>query len=290
MRIFIYISIATTITCCSNPASFTNSGPPRLGEDPQINLSGQGFGDHKPITLEEIEERSLPPSNEANSLAETVAQPVPITGAPLTCIVSASNETFCKMEDASQLEVEWSVYNEQEEMISSDAFEVEELPSASFWDVKIIFHEPMDKISVEISDFDEERSKNRREPKAKSKVRSADNFRQMLTGLYNSPQWGKLELTVNPDMSVTGTYKSKKLSGSIEGVLDLNEASIVGTWEERNRLGKLKFSGDIVFNIIFEDRQTFRIDGSYVNEGDDVWHDWDLVPESKDQMATLYAL
>lgn len=250
-----------------------------------MNFAGHGYRENNPITIEELEEIGLPPASE-NSLAETAAQPMPITGAPLTCLVSANNETFCKVEDASQPELLWSVYNEQEEKISSESFEVQTLPSDAFWDIKIIFHEPIDQISVEASNASADIQKS----KVKSKVNRDHNFEQMLTRSYTSPQWGVLKLLVNPDMSVSGTYSTKKLKGKIFGSLDLVEASISGRWEERGKKGKLKHSGEFLFNIIFDDKDNFHIDGIFVNEGDDEWHDWDLIPVVKDQMTTLFAL
>lgn len=293
------------MTCCSNPASFSNNEPPNFGEEANISFTVHDYGDGNPITLEEIEERSLNPVSDQNILAETVAPPMPITGAPLTCIVSANNETFCRMEEGeSELDVNWSVYNEQEEMIASESYEVQSLPSDSYWDIKIIFNEPIKQISVEASNLDEEidddgekiaqkiekKKKKKKKAKAKSKVHTDHNFEQMLTGTYTSPQWGELELVVNPDLTVSGTYAIKSLTGSLEGTLNLTEASISGTWEEHNRKGKLKHSGEVVFNIVFEGQEKFHIDGSYVNEGDDKWHDWDLFPKNNEQNASLYAL
>ena len=299
MKLIFYISLIATIISCSNPDSFSNSGPPKFADG--TNVSGfveQTYGENNPLSLEEIEERSLPPTGEQNIFAETIAQPVPITGAPLTCVVSANNETFCKVDDESQPDVNWKVYNEQEEMLSSEYYEVQSLPPDSYWDVKIIFNEPVNYVSVEAEDADAEadedsdRSKNKKKKKkskAKSKVYTDYNFEQMLTGSYSSPQWGALDLVVNPDLSVTGSYTINNLEGSLFGTLDLSEARISGSWEERNEEGTLKHSGELIFNVVLEGK-SFYLDGSYSNEGDKKWHDWDLFPEDLEKKDALFAL
>ena len=284
MKFIFYISLTTSTICCSDPASFSNSGPPGLGDETHISFVGHNYGETSPVGLEELEEINLPPASE-NAIAESVAKPMPITGAPLTCVVSASNETFCKMKDASEPDLTWNVYNAQEERISSDSFEVQTLPSDSFWDIKIIFHEPIEQISIEASNANED--PEFKKPKIKSKVSTVYNFERMLSGSYMSPQWGELDLIVNPDLTVSGSYSINKLKGIVTGTLDLAEASISGTWEERNKRGKLKHSGELIFDVIFEGQEKFYLDGSYINDYDDKWHDWDLFPQDKEKMAVL---
>lgn len=221
-------------------------------------------------------------SEESDESSEDALAPILVNGAALTCQVAESDTLYCLFEVTDLATYSWDLYDMAGDQVEADLYEVSEMENQTNWNVVIQLLAPIGGLRVEASTIITSSEGVREKHQHSSSLMDMEtslSIQELLSIVYESSDYGDLDLNIAANNDVTGTWRDGSTVGEITGRFSVEDMSIEGRWIERP-FGESEYGGEFIFRFTLSAEGEITVDGEYSNDGSQGTTPWPLTPKN----------
>ena len=201
-------------------------------------------------------------------------------GPELLCLPENSLTIYCKMNSDEISGFQWSVIDNNNQTIDANLYDIEFLVDVK-WGLKITFATQYTSALIRA------RKEQVSQIEGQQIFHVSQSFpidgttqtiQQTLSLVYASPEWGDLDLSIEPSKLASGNYAYSSIAGVLTGNLSVERMEIVGRYSESSN-GVVVEEGDLMFTFSISQSLVVTADGQYREDGTSKWGPWTLSPK-----------